>query len=100
MRKAARPHAIREVSGPETRVSLGVALIVVACSLNVHVGNNYPISRFRNSEYKKELPMGMARPLTPKFPLVTSSYFLLRKSAQNPFIHTTVNTTITQKGGE
>ncbi len=26
MRKAARPHAIREVSGPETRVSLGVAL--------------------------------------------------------------------------
>ncbi len=25
MRKAARPHAIREVSGPETRVSLGVA---------------------------------------------------------------------------
>ncbi len=26
MRKASRPHAIREVSGPETRVSLGVAL--------------------------------------------------------------------------
>ncbi len=32
--------------------------------------------------------------------LVTSSYFLLRESAQNPFIHTTVNTTNTQKGGE
>ncbi len=26
MRKAARPHAIRKTSGPETRVSLGVAL--------------------------------------------------------------------------
>ncbi len=25
MRKAARPHAIRKTSGPETRVSLGVA---------------------------------------------------------------------------
>ncbi len=33
--------------------------------------------------------------------LVTSSYFLLRESAQNPFIHTAVmNTTNTQKGGE
>ena len=27
MRKAARPHAIRKTSGPETRVSLGVALV-------------------------------------------------------------------------
>ncbi len=26
MRKAARPHAIRKTSGPETRVSLGVVL--------------------------------------------------------------------------
>ncbi len=32
--------------------------------------------------------------------LVTSSYFLLRESAQKLFIHTTVNTTNTQKGGE
>ncbi len=36
MRKAARPHAIREVSGPETRVSLGVALY--AC---IYAGDVY-----------------------------------------------------------
>ncbi len=28
MRKATRPHAIRKTSGPETRVSLGVALLI------------------------------------------------------------------------
>ena len=33
MRKPARPHAIRKTSGPETRVSLGVALCSTAMIL-------------------------------------------------------------------
>ncbi len=56
MRKSRRPHAIREVLGPETRVSLGVAL---ACDLayrrksydGLTYGLPVYLSNFRNSQY-------------------------------------------------
>ncbi len=42
MRKATRPHAIRKTSGPETRVSLGVALggrLFSLCHYQFHLMN-------------------------------------------------------------
>ena len=72
--------------------------------LNEHVGFNYRISNFRIPErvlsIKRAAQDATFDPENFIQALVTSCFFLLRKSAQNPFIHTVNTKKNTQKGRE
>ncbi len=72
--------------------------------LNEHVGFNYRISNFRNSERVLSIKRAaVGATFDPKISiqaLVTSSFFLLRKSAQNPFATHCEHSKIYTKGKE